>query len=95
MQTTLEVIGLSKDYNEKKAVKESINLLKKVGLKKRLNHYPSELSGGEAQRVAISRALINSPKIILADEPTGSLDEKNSEEIFRLLCKLEKWLIQI
>ena len=90
--TALENVVIARlaiNSDEKKAVKESINLLKKVGLKKRLNHYPSELSGGEAQRVAISRALINSPKIILADEPTGSLDEKNSEEIFRLLCKLK------
>ena len=90
--TALENVVIARlaiNSDEKKAVKESINLLKKVGLTKRLNHYPSELSGGEAQRVAISRALINSPKIILADEPTGSLDEKNSEEIFRLLCKLK------
>ena len=90
--TALENVVIARlaiNSDEEKAVKESINLLKKVGLTKRLNHYPSELSGGEAQRVAISRALINSPKIILADEPTGSLDEKNSEEIFRLLCKLK------
>mgnify|MGYP001419908038 FL=1 len=90
--TALENVVIARlaiNSDEKKAVKESINLLKKVGLTKRLNHYPSELSGGEAQRVAISRALINSPKIILADEPTGSLDEKNSEEIFKLLCKLK------
>mgnify|MGYP001808074145 FL=1 len=90
--TALENVVIARlaiNSDEKKAVKESINLLKKVGLTKRLNHYPSELSGGEAQRVAISRALINSPKIILADEPTGSLDEKKSEEIFRLLCKLK------
>ena len=63
------------------------NILKKVGLSSRLNHYPSELSGGEKQRVSISRALINEPKIILADEPTGSLDKKTSNEIFGLLKK--------
>ncbi len=63
------------------------NILKKVGLLSRIDHYPSELSGGEKQRVSISRALINEPKIILADEPTGSLDKKSSEEIFGLLKK--------
>ena len=65
------------------------NIIKKVGLDKRLNHYPSELSGGESQRVAISRALINSPDIILADEPTGNLDQKNAKEIFKLLFSLK------
>ena len=62
--------------------------MKKVGLDKRLNHFPSELSGGESQRVAISRALINSPDIILADEPTGNLDVKNAKDIFKLLFSL-------
>ena len=63
-------------------------VIKKVGLDKRLNHFPSELSGGESQRVAISRALINSPDIILADEPTGNLDNKNARDIFNLLLGL-------
>ena len=63
------------------------NLLKNVGLANRIDHYPNELSGGEKQRVSIARALINEPKIILADEPTGSLDKKNAEEIFELLKK--------
>ena len=58
-----------------------------MGLLKRLNHYPNELSGGEKQRVSISRALINEPKIIIADEPIGSLDKKTSDEIFELLKK--------
>ena len=79
---------LSLSDNKKKAVLDAKNLLKKVGLDKRLNHFPSELSGGESQRVAISRALINSPDIILADEPTGNLDNKNARDIFKLLFSL-------
>ncbi len=90
--TTLENVymaRLSLNNNKKKAVLDAKNVLKKVGLEKRLNHFPSELSGGEAQRVAISRALINSPEIVLADEPTGNLDHKNAKEIFKLLFSLK------
>ena len=79
---------LSFSNNKKKAIIDAKSLLKKVGLDKRLNHFPSELSGGESQRVAISRALINSPEIILADEPTGNLDFKNAKDIFKLLFSL-------
>ena len=89
--TTLENVymaRLSLSDNKKKAVVDAKNLLKKVGLDKRLSHFPSELSGGESQRVAISRALINSPDIILADEPTGNLDNKNARDIFKLLFSL-------
>ena len=75
--------GLDKNLSKRKAR----NILKQVGLANRIDHYPNELSGGEKQRVSISRALVNEPNIILADEPTGSLDKKNADEIFDLLKK--------
>ena len=90
--TALENVYLariSSGIDKRNSINQSINILKKVGLNKRLNHYPSDLSGGESQRVAISRAIINSPRIILADEPTGSLDHKTSKDIFKLLFKLK------
>ena len=75
---------------EKKKSKElAIKLIKKFGMLGRLNHYPSELSGGENQRIAIARALINNPEIILADEPTGSLDSDNAKIIFKILFDLK------
>ena len=67
-----------------------IEALTKVGIVDRKNHFPSQLSGGEKQRVAIARALINNPKIILADEPTGNLDENNEKMIFQILKDLSK-----
>ena len=90
--TALENVYLSRlsiINNFQEAKIKAIKILSKLGLSKRLDHFPSELSGGENQRVAISRALINSPDIILADEPTGSLDQKNSEAIFNLLLNLK------
>jgi len=65
-------------------------LLKSVGLGHRISHYPHELSGGEQQRVAIARSLISSPEILIADEPTGNLDKKNSNEVIELIFKLQK-----
>ena len=88
--TALENVYLSSLAvgNKKKVAKtKAKHILKTVGLSQRLEHYPNELSGGEKQRVSIARALINEPKIILADEPTGSLDKKTAEEIFTLLKK--------
>jgi len=75
--------------NANKAILEATKIVKSLGLFNRINHYPSELSGGELQRVAISRALINKPEIILADEPTGSLDQSTAKEVFRILYKLK------
>ena len=77
--------SLSGGSNKKISVSKAKNLLKKVGLLDRADHYPSELSGGEKQRISIARALINDPQIILADEPTGSLDFETAKDIFRLL----------
>jgi ABC-type lipoprotein export system ATPase subunit len=75
-------------YNEKNlAVSKAKQLLNKVGLLNRSDHYPSQLSGGESQRVAIARAIINDPEIILADEPTGSLDIDTAKDVFKLLNK--------
>ena len=69
---------------------KAIDLLKKIGLSNRLNHFPSQLSGGECQRVAIVRAIINDPEIILADAPTGSLDLNTAKDIFQLLNSQKK-----
>ena len=76
--------------NKKEIEKEAKELLEIVGLAERMKHKPNELSGGEKQRVAIARAMINKPKLILADEPTGNLDEDTGELIFSLFRKINK-----
>ena len=90
--TALENVYLARlavDNNKKKSVEASKKIIKQMGLTSRENHYPSELSGGEIQRIAIARALINEPAIILADEPTGSLDQSTAKEVFKVLNKLK------
>jgi len=90
--TALENVYLARlsiENNKKKAIEAAKKIITKMGLIKRINHYPSELSGGEMQRIAISRALINEPEIILADEPTGNLDHSTAKEVFKILYKLK------
>ena len=91
--TALENVYLANlaiNNNKIEAIIKAKNIIQKMGLLKRLNHYPSELSGGEIQRVAIARALVNEPQIILAGEPTGSLDQSTAKEVFKILYKLKK-----
>ncbi|SVD50657.1 uncharacterized protein METZ01_LOCUS403511, partial [marine metagenome] len=89
--TALENVLLSLEANQKYNLdREAKSLLDEFGLSHRINHLPSELSGGEQQRVAIARALINRPKIILADEPTGNLDSANSNSMIDLLFDYSK-----
>tara|TARA_E500000331_G_scaffold347345_1_gene387437 strand:- start:400 stop:963 length:564 start_codon:yes stop_codon:yes gene_type:complete len=88
--TALENIyfaSLAAGNNKQLSLNKAFILLKKVGLRNRSEHYPSQLSGGEKQRISIARALINDPQIILADEPTGSLDIETAKEIFDILKK--------
>ena len=88
--TSLEnvvIAMISAGKNKEYANNEAKKILKIVGLSKRLDHFPSDLSVGEQQRVAIARAAINEPQLILADEPTGSLDQSTSKEIFNLFLK--------
>ena len=89
--TALENVNLPIEISGNfKNNKMAMELLTSVGLKNRIFHYPHQLSGGEQQRVAIARSLISNPEILIADEPTGNLDKKNSEDVIKLLFQLKK-----
>jgi len=89
--TALENVALSLEINfQKNALVQAEEILTDLGLKDRLYHFPNQLSGGEQQRVAIARAIINKPELILADEPTGNLDEENSQVIADLLFNVSQ-----
>jgi len=81
--------GLALTNNKKNSIDRAKKIIKTMGLSSREAHFPSELSGGEMQRIAMARALINEPEIILADEPTGSLDHTTAKEVFNVLYKLK------
>lgn len=89
--TALENVMIPMELRgEKNAEPKATELLERVGLADRIHHYPSQLSGGEQQRVAMARAFINSPKILFADEPTGNLDEENADHVTDLLFEMNR-----
>jgi putative ABC transport system ATP-binding protein len=87
--TALENVMMAQYYHSIASESDAIEALSRVGLSHRLNHIPAHLSGGEQQRVCIARALINEPNILLADEPTGNLDQKNGDLVLKLIKELQ------
>jgi len=90
----LMIPGMIRKGNIEKIKSDAIDLLGEVDLSQRISHKPSELSGGEQQRVAVARALVNQPQLVLADEPTGNLDKQNSESLYKLILDLNKKMNQ-
>jgi len=86
VELSMSIVGLNRTERRKRAEE----VLEVVGLKERINHKPAELSGGEQQRVAIARAIVNEPKFLLMDEPTGNIDSKNANEIMELIKRLNE-----
>ncbi|MAP24562.1 MAG: lipoprotein-releasing system ATP-binding protein LolD [Rickettsiales bacterium] len=90
LENVMAPMRLLRKLTSKQQYQRALHLLEAVGMSHRMHHYPKNLSGGEKQRVAIARALANQPKIILADEPTGNLDENNATDVFNLLMQTIK-----
>ena len=89
MKNVMMPLEYSRTRQRPKEMREwAEHLLERVGLKERMDHQPSQMSGGQQQRVAIARALVNRPKILFADEPTGNLDSKTSEEVLQMFQEL-------
>ncbi|MFH1855801.1 MAG: ABC transporter ATP-binding protein [Candidatus Omnitrophota bacterium] len=90
LENVMMPLFINRRFSGKKAKEKAIALIEEVGLKERITHKPAELSGGEAQRVAVARALINEPEIVFCDEPTGNLDSETGKKILELLLRFNK-----
>ena len=90
LENVMTGLVIARKVPQEEAKKKAIEALEKVGMADRLDHYPSQLSGGEQQRVSIARALVNGPPLLIADEPTGNLDPKNSLEVMQILEQINQ-----